>query len=64
MSSWLIRWETTLCTYERTPMDIYGVLVSVMDGGIERTVNISRWLLNLFPNFLFHLNLGYLFFYV
>ena len=39
MSSWLIRWESTLCTYERTPMDIYGVHVNVMGGGIERTVN-------------------------
>lgn len=40
MSSWLIRWGTTLCMYGRTPMEKYGVHVDVMDGGIERAVNI------------------------
>lgn len=40
MSSWLIRWGTTLCTYERTPMGKYGVHASVMGGGIERAVSI------------------------
>jgi hypothetical protein len=40
MFSLLIRWETTLCTYEKTPRGIYGVLASVMGGGIERIVSI------------------------